>query len=129
MFISQVPKSTNIYFPMPPSGSFAWISAYVAQSTGKGGVYLSFSKSFDKTSEFYERLYSEKDELERALGSQLSWYRDDNNKIYIGVPNIQFRDLHSNEDRQKVIEHLAKYSNKMVNVFRPRLGTLSKELL
>lgn len=35
-------RSTNIFLAMPPSGNQAWISAYIAQSSEVGGVYLTF---------------------------------------------------------------------------------------
>ena len=37
----------NLFFPMPPGGSFAWVSAYVARSKNDAGVYLTFSKLYD----------------------------------------------------------------------------------
>ena len=38
--LAKPTESTNVYFPMPPSGSIAWVSAYFAQSKNRVGVYL-----------------------------------------------------------------------------------------
>lgn len=123
----KTPKGTNIFFSMPPSRGEAWISAYLARSTGKGGVYLTFSKSFGKVNEFYERLFAEKEEIEKIMGTQLTWFNADG-KVYISVPDIQLGDLNSSEDRKKVIHYLTDYTNRMINTFRSRLKGLSKDL-
>jgi len=125
---SNSPKGTNLFLSLPPSGAKAWISAYIAKSAGKGGVYLTFLKAFDKVNEFYERLLAEKQEIEEIVGVQLSWVKE-GNKVYITVPSIQFGDLNAQEERQRVIKYLTDYTNRMVNAFRPRLKILSKELV
>lgn len=125
--LPKLPKTTNIFFYMPPAAGSAWISAYISQSVHKGGVYLTFAKSFDRANEFYESLFADKDELEKIVGTTLIWKKEDS-KIYISVPYVQMGDLNSPEERQRVISYLAKFSNSMVNAFRPRLEVLSKKL-
>lgn len=119
-------RSTNIFFSMPPSGNQAWISAYVAQSSEVGGVYLTFYKAFDKLDYYYEQLLSQKEDIERSFGDKLSWDRN-GNKIYIGAPNVSFTDLHAQDQRVRVIAHLAEMTNRMVNVFRYRLEEIGRE--
>ena len=119
-------RSTNIFFSMPIPGNAAWISAYVAQGSGTAGVYLTFSKSFEKIDFYYEQLLSQKEDIERNLGGLLSWERN-GNKIYIGAPNISFNDLKVLDQQIRVIAYLAEMTNRMVNVFRHRLEALSRE--
>ena len=120
-------KSTNIYFPMPPSGGAAWVSAYIAQSTGSGGAYLTFSKTFDKLDSYYNQLFSQRDEIDRNFGAQLTWERI-GNKVFISAPNVSFAGLNAPAERERVIAHLADMSNRMVNVFRHRLEAISREI-
>ena len=50
---NSLPKSTNIFFNMPLRiANASWICAYIAQSSLSGGVYLTFSKSYDKAQEY-----------------------------------------------------------------------------
>lgn len=120
------PRSTNIFFSMPPGGSSAWISAYIAQSSGKGGVYLTFAKAFEKVGEYYEGLLSQREEIEKIVGMQLSWEKN-GNKVYISAPNISFNDLNELNDRQRVTAYLADTTNRFINVFRHRLDAFSRE--
>lgn len=117
-------KSTNMFFGMPPSMNSAWISAYIAQSKGVGGVYLTFGKSFDKLNEYYEQLLMQREDIERSFGDRLSWERN-GDKIYIGAPNVSYNDLKQGDQRQRVITHLVEMTNRMVNVFRHRLAAIS----
>jgi hypothetical protein len=119
-------RSTNIFFSMPPGGGSAWISAYIAQSSGKGGVYLSFSKAFEKVGEYYEGLLSQREEIEKILGMQLTWERN-GDKVYISAANISFSNLNEPNDRQRVLEYLADMTNRFINVFRHRLDALGHE--
>lgn len=122
----NIPRSTNAFFSLPPSGSQAWISAYVAQSSNVGGVYLTFLKGFEKASDFYEILLSEREEIEKVVGTSLNWSNMDG-KIYISVPTVILRDLSNPTERNRVITYLTDYTNRMINAFRPRLEALSRD--
>ena len=124
---SKPAKSTNMYFGMPITGNEAWISAYIAQSSGTGGVYLTFSKTFEKLDVYYEQLLSQREEIERSFGEHLLWDRS-GNKIYIGAPNVSFTDLKLHDQQTRVIAHLADMTNRMINVFRHRLEAISREI-
>lgn len=117
-------KSTNQYFAMPPGGSMSWISAYIAQSTRKAGVYLTFAKAFEDAFAIYDELISDRVSIEREVGVQLTWERDANNKIYVSVPTESFADLDAPNDRQRVIGYLADMTTRMIRVFKPRLQAL-----
>jgi len=121
-------KSTNQFFPMPPSGSLCWISAYVAQSTGRGGVYLTFAKSFgERATEVFELLQSDREAIEKEVGAALNWEKATaDNKYYISVPNVQFSSLSDPAQREKVTSYLADMSERMIRVFRPRLEAATR---
>lgn len=121
-------KSSNQYLPMPPGGSYAWLSAYLAQSTGRAGVFLTFSKAFEKAPEYYERLLAEREDIELEVGAPLSWECEDG-KAYISCPAIQIADLDVASHRGQVIAQLADWTNRFVNAFRHRLETMSKEVV
>ncbi|PSB38162.1 DUF4268 domain-containing protein [Aphanothece minutissima] len=120
-------KSTNQYFPMPPSGSLAWLSAYIAKSSRKAGVYLTFAKVFDYGPEIYESLLADRQEIEAEMGVTLSWKRDDN-KVWIGVPHPTYSDLNNSEDRERVTTYLANMTTKMIACLEPRLQAAIKAL-
>ncbi|MFZ2171862.1 MAG: DUF4268 domain-containing protein [Methylococcaceae bacterium] len=120
-------KSTNIFLVMPPGGDIAWISAYIAQYSRVGGVYLTFSKKFEKLDSYYEQLLSQKEDIERGLSEPLKCERKDN-KVYLSIPNISFTNLNDPSERERVIVYLADMTNRMVNVFRHRLETISREI-
>ena len=113
-------KSTNTYFPMPPNGAMAWISAYIAQSQGRSGVYLTFAKAYEKGVSTYEQLESDRDAIEHEVGAKLSWERS-GSKIYVGVEGASFSDLNVPADRDKVTTYLADMTARMIRVFKPRL--------
>jgi hypothetical protein len=118
-------KSTNQYFPMPPSGSQAWISAYIAQSSRTAGVYLTFARAFDEAQAIYEELLADRDEIETAVGARLSWERT-GDKVYVGVPHPPYSDLNDPQDRERVTTYLAEMTARMIAVFRPRLESAAK---
>ncbi len=123
---ASLPKSTNIYFVMPPKAGLAWISAFLAQSSGMGGVYLTFAKSFEKAQDYYERLLAQQDEIERSIGVKLNW-QNDGHKIYISAPSVTYNDLNNISERKRVLSYLADMTNRMVNALRHRLDTISRE--
>ena len=124
---STPPKSTNLYFMMPVGANNAWVSAYVAPSSKRGGVYLTFTKSFEKSQEIFNRLLLDREEIEKSIGVTLNW-DNDGQKIYISVPTLGFNDLNNLPDRKKVQKYLSEMSNNMINAFRNRLELISKEI-
>ena len=124
--LPNLPKSTNIYFPMPLNGGAAWISAFIARSAAKGGTYLTFARAFDKAEEYFDRLSAQREEIERSFGAPLLWERD-GNKFSVSAPGVPFGDLNAPADRARVIAHLVDMTNRMVNVFRHRLEALGRE--
>lgn len=78
-------KSTNQFFWMPPGGGRVWLSVYLAQSTGKAGVYLSFAKSYQDALGILETLEADRDAIEREVGAELGWARA-RVRLHLAVP-------------------------------------------
>lgn len=124
---AALPKSTNIYFSMPlKKADESWVSAYIAQSSLVGGVYLTFSKACEKAQDYYDRLLADREAIEKAVGIPLSW-ENNGQKIFISVPHVTYSDLNNLSERKKVQAYLADMSNRMVNAFRHRLESYVKE--
>lgn len=122
----SVPKSSNVFFSMPTKvPGEAWISAYIAQSANECGVYLTFSKSFERASEYVERVFSEKESIEKTIGEALNWSKD-GKKVYISS-KFNYADINDPNTRNKVQEYLADMTNKMINAFRHRIESFAKE--
>ena len=119
-------KSTNQYFAVVPGG-FMWISAYVAQSTNRGGVYLTFARSYEHKHEIYGALVNDRDAVEREAGERLSW-TENGDKYSIDAPLVSFKDLNEPNDRSRVILHLARMSEKMIRVLKPRVETAISDI-
>lgn len=119
-------KSTNQFFPMPPGGGMAWVSAYIAQSAGRGGVYLKFAKAYDRGPEISEILESDRDAIDREVGVRLRWDRD-GDRLDLGVPHVTFADLNVPADRKRVVAYLADMTQRMIRVLKPRLEAATQK--
>jgi len=119
-------KASNQYFPMPPQGGRAWISAYIAQASSKAGVYLTFQKGYDRASGIYELLEGDRESIEKEIGAKLSWERS-GDKLYISAPTVSFSDLNAVGDRDRVTTHLADMTQRMVRTLRPRMEAATRE--
>lgn len=119
-------KATNQFFQMPPGGGMAWISAYIAQSNNRGGVYLTFAKAFERGGEVYDLLESDRDAIEREMGVKLTW-ENNGDKVYVGTPKVNFTDLNAPSDRDRVTAFLADMTQRMIRVLRPRLEAATQK--
>jgi hypothetical protein len=123
---SRPPRSTNLYFPMPPGSNQAWISAYLAQSSNEGGVFMTFSRSFELGGSFYDELLAMSDVIAEGVPG-ITWRRDGNGKVWIMAPTVELGDLKDAANRARVIDHLRTQTNRMVNAFRGRMGELCRQ--
>lgn len=98
----------------------------MAQSQGRAGVFLSFSKIFLEAHDWYERLYEEREEIERVVPG-LTWERQPGGKIIIMAPPIACRKIDDPAERLQLIAYLALQTNAMVNAFRFRLEAFVRE--
>jgi hypothetical protein len=111
-------RSTNLYFPMPPSGSQAWISTFVAPASRKAGVSLTFARGgFAEAA--YAYLQADREQIDREIGEPIQW-SSKNGKHWV-VSDISMTDLSNPEEAKRVYAFLAAKVNKFVTVFRPRL--------
>lgn len=117
---TRPPRSTNLYLPMPPGSNQAWISAYLAQSSNEGGVFLTFSKSFELGISFYDELLAVSDAIAEEVPG-ITWRKDGSGKIWIMAPTVELGNLKDAANRARVIDHLRTQANRMVNAFRGRM--------
>lgn len=123
---SRPARSTNLYLQMPPGSSQAWVSAYLAQSSNEGGVFLTFARSFDSSGLLYDELLAMSDLIAEEVPG-ITWRRDGNGKVWITAPTVALGDLKDPANRLRVIEHLKVQTNRMVNAFRGRLAELCRQ--
>jgi len=119
-------RTTNIYLYLPPGSGQAWITAFVAQAQGKAGVFLSFGKALPEAQIWYEHLHEQREEIERVVPG-LTWERQPDGKVIVQAPPIACGSIDEPAERQRVLAHLARQTNVMVNAFRFRLESLVRE--
>lgn len=123
---SRPAKSTNLYLQMPPGSNQAWVSAYLAQSSNEGGVFLTFARSFDSSGLLYDELLAMGELIAEEVPG-ITWRKDGNGKVWIMAPTVALGDLKDPANRLRIIEHLQVQTNRMVNAFRGRLAELCRQ--
>ena len=124
---SEPARSTNQFFWMPPGGGRVWISAYLAQSSGKAGVYLAFARSYDGALGILDLLEAERAAIEREVGVPLGWERA-RTRLHLAVPPMSFSDLSERNERQRVVEYLAQMTARMVVALTPRVEAAARQV-
>ncbi|NNU43586.1 DUF4268 domain-containing protein [Ramlibacter montanisoli] len=119
-----VPRSTNAYFPMPPSGAESWISAYVARSSGVVGVYLTWASTYADAASAFEYLQGDKEAIEIAIEDSVAWSY--NGKVYSVGVKAPLGEWSSEGERVRALDYLLTMTNRFVNVFRPRLEAFTR---
>ena len=115
--------STNQFFRMP-KGSDGWISAYLGQSKGVAGVYLTFSKG-EMGDRIFAVLQNNKEEINKALGVDVDWYtKDGSHTVHIKKP---FPGDLLSDSREAVQEWLADNTERFVAILRPRIDKFLRE--
>lgn len=114
----------NIFFYMPTKD--IWITAYTSQREKGIGVFLGWLKTSSLASEIISRLEADRDQIERELEIPVSWeYADGKLRI---VARRSCRSLSDPVEREKALAWLRATINIYVNVFRPRIAALLKEI-
>jgi len=116
-------RAQNQAFQMP-HGSKSWISAYLAPSVNRAGVYLTFAKG-PTGDRLYDALVSDKEEVERAIGIRVEW-QSDGEKHMIHTAR-GYSGLSPEVHADALMSHLADVLNRFINVFRSRLQRLVDE--
>jgi hypothetical protein len=116
-------RSNNQYFMMP-QGSEAWVSAYVAPSVNRAGVYLTFYKG-PIGDRMYAALRQQKEEIERELGVPVEWTSDGVKHWVSAAKNYSGSLLE--DHTEELYEFMGDRVNRFVSAFRPRLARLVEE--
>lgn len=116
---TRAPRGTNMFFPMPPNGSAAWVSAYISASRKEVGVYLYLSKAHTPNEELRAELEDERAEIERDIGLPLSWQTS--SKAFTITTSRRYRDFDDAIERQSLLRYFTETVDRFINTFRPRL--------
>jgi hypothetical protein len=110
----------NLIFPLPPSGSVAWINTFFYKANKEYGSYIRLSNK-DIGRELYQALVDEKEDIEKDLPFKISW--DDNTQMIMHSKTTEAEWPPLNDE--SVSKFMAETVNALVNTFRPRLDRLS----
>jgi len=117
-------SSGNIFFKMP-TGRNGWVSAYVARSVDKAGVYLTIRKGAigDRV---YLALSQDRAVIDKELGVPAVW--KESAREYSIVTDERFPGPILEVSADVVRGKLVDWANRYVNTFRPRLEALVRDL-
>jgi len=110
----------NIFFPLPPSGSIAWVTTFFSKQEREVGCFLRL-RNEPAGRELYQALAEEKDRIEVDLPFPVLW--DVNRRMVIRCRKVTGEWPPVND--KEVDAYLAETINGFVNVFRPRLARLA----
>ncbi len=116
-------RSQNQYFTMPKETD-AWVSAYVAPSTNRAGVYLTFYKG-PVGDRMYAALRDDEEEINRELGIPVRWDSDGLKHTIIAADRYSGSLIEDN--KEELYQDLGDRVNRFINVFRPRLEKLAEQ--
>jgi len=116
-------QGQNQYFAMAKE-SKGWVSAFVAPSVNRAGVYLTFYKG-PVGDRMYAALKDEQETIERELGIPVEWSSDGEKHWITSAKNYSGSLLEDN--REALYEHMTDAVNRFISVFRPRLTKLAHE--
>jgi hypothetical protein len=119
-------RTTNLFLYLPPGSACAWISAFVAQSQNEAGVFLALGKGLVERTEWFDRLHEEREAIEQIVPG-LIWEKRSDGKCFIQAPPIRIGEFSDPAARLRIAHYLAEQTNQMVNAFRHRLDTMSRE--
>lgn len=118
-------KKGVVYFPMPPSGSQAWITVYFYQQRNEVGLFLTFTRG-DIADYIYNKLLENQEEINKELGIPVEWQvKDDKYSIWT---HRRYDDPKNIKYRTEIQEYLNDSINRFVNTFRPRLSRITDEM-
>jgi hypothetical protein len=124
---ARAPRSPMIYLHLPPGDRhLVWITAYVMPSENRAGVFLSLGKNLARASEWYYRLYEQREAIE-AVVPGLAWQNCGDGTFRVEAPRIDVADVEQPAERDAVLRQLRTQTNNMVNAFRHRLDVLNKD--
>lgn len=122
--VGSAASGGNQFFRMP-TGRNAWVSAFVARSDDRAGVYLAINKGAIGN-RLNEAMLRDRHTIERDLGVPVEW-KSDKSKHHITTSERfpgPILEVSLDEARRKLVD----WTNRYVNTFRPRLEALAREL-
>lgn len=122
--LGRVTKGENYYLYLPPSADVSWLSAFLARSSSRVGVYLTFIHgAFGDQA--YTYLYEDREAIEAEIDIPILW--ESNNGKHRIVIRKYIEDPWGEQSRDEIYDFFADTLNRFVNVFRPRLERLASE--
>ncbi|GGY86308.1 hypothetical protein GCM10007071_37230 [Marinobacter zhanjiangensis] len=119
---NPIPKG-NVFFPMPPRSSIAWLTLYFYKSGSEIGCFLRLAKTEEGTA-IYEALKEDEETISNELPFHIHW--DDNNNRVIVTKRIKSE---WPPVRDPVVKEFFEMAvNSFVNVFRPRMEKLGDQV-
>jgi hypothetical protein len=118
-------KLKNLFFDLPPSGSKAWVSAYIAPASQVAGVYLRLA-SGHFGEEAWRCLLGDRDAIERELGNKPIW--ELKNGKYTIATRIPLRNFGDENERERLQRWLAEWIDRYINVFRSRMKRIAESM-
>jgi hypothetical protein len=117
-------NGTNQFFYLPQEAE-GWFCGVAAKAAGKAGVYLTFRRG-PIPDRVYASLLTQRAEIDEALAHSVQW---DTTETGQGINIWQnFGDGLMTEHRTEVQKWLGEVINRFVNVFRPRVISLLKDI-
>jgi hypothetical protein len=123
--VAEPARAANQYFTLPKE-TRSWVSAFVAESQHRAGVHLTFYKG-PIADRLYAALHEERAAIERELGVPVSW--ESNAGKHMISSSESFPSGFVEKDPEPVQRLLAQWTNRYINVFRPRLEKLAREAM
>ena len=113
----------NQFFAMPTGNG--WVSAFMARSEDRAGVYLALKKGAigDR---IYDALLRDRKAIDQELGGPTMW-ESEGERYYI-VTSARFPGPILEVSGDAARKQLADWTNRYINTFRPRLETLVREI-
>lgn len=113
----------NIYFPMPPKFSVAWLTVYFLKAESEAGCFLRLAGQNELGKRLYKALKEDRTTIEAELPMKVVW---DDKALRISSKRKVEGEWPPLKD-ESVLEYFSQTVNAFVNTFRPRLERLAME--
>jgi len=118
-----VPHTTptaNNLFLYPAINKQSWISAFVAKSSQKVGVYFRVPKG-EYGELMYRYLLEHKAEIDASIGESAVWDNKGEGREKYIIVELAVDDVHAESSKEAIFEYYNTQINNFVNAFRPLL--------
>lgn len=117
---------SNIFFPLPGKRDI-WLTCYFSVKQSSIGIFLGYDRTSLMALEVGRRLEVDRNAIDKEIGRPVTWENRPDGKIEIGVRK-HYDPLEGAAARQDQIDWFRSAINAFVNVLRPRIGNLVREL-